>query len=594
MRMMAFLPTGWWSAGSLALLVSWAHAAGAHRGCFSAAFTHRVSPSSSARRSSSRHTSSCLWSSSISSVSSVRAGEDGYSVIRQPANWDLENDPVFDVPDSLQEESSSLFQNQLDDEWWFQQQSSSKQQQQNQQPTTQQQQRTLEIPQTVQELDLLQRSLDTLDFPRVLEALYQECSTVPAKRLVAQASRQADTRHPTQSKNKPNHQMLELQPLMADTVQGSQQRYQAVREMEWLLTAMPDNEHDNQFSYKNRLGYKEKLLGRSPPFNKHGFNLDAIFAAIDQSKVLEGPELLDISVMLDALENIQLWNQGLKKLNDTIPLSSSSSFAIENMDGQQQRSDTFIFTELPKLANAIVVNATLQELLHKALDDKGRLSGTTFPLIGRLRARLRSMKNDILATLNTLLATPSMQSKLALESGGPVYSQLSGSGRLVLPVSPKYASSVGMVHDTSRSGKTIYVEPHEIVGPTNELKQLEGELRTEEARVWRSLTLDIVTNRAALETSVAVVGQLDLVLARYRLGQKFKGVVPDVRDEGVMQLQNAKHPILLLRRANLDDVVGSDIELGMGKNQGLVLTGACSCLHGSVCPLVNSVMLLFR
>jgi hypothetical protein len=294
--------------------------------------------------------------------------------------------------------------------------------------------------------------------------------------------------------------------------------------------------------------------------------------------------------MLDALENIQLWNQGLKKLNDTTPRSSSSSFATDVSERQQQTSDNFLFTELPKLANAIVVNATLQELLHRALDDKGRLSGTTFPLIGRLRARVRSMKNDILATLNALLATPSLQSKLALESGGPVYSQLSGSGRLVLPVSPKYASSVGMVHDTSRSGKTIFVEPHEIVGPTNELKQLEGELRTEEARVWRSLTRDIVSNRAALETSVAVVGQLDLVLARYRLGQKFKGVVPVVRDEGVVQLQNAKHPVLLLRRANLDDVVGSDIELGMGKNQGLVLTGGCSCVHGAVCALLDTKM----
>ena len=244
-----------------------------------------------------------------------------------------------------------------------------------------------------------------------------------------------------------------------------------------------------------------------------------------------------------------------------------------------------LFTELPKLAGAIVVNATLQDLLHKAFDKTGRLSGTTFPVIGRLRARVRSMKTEIVATLNALLATPSLRSKLALESGGALYSQVSGSDRLVLPVAPNYASSVGMVHDTSRSGKTVYVEPHEIVVPTNELKQIEGELRTEEARVWRSLTQQVVCNRVALQRSVAAVGHLDLVLARYRLGQKWNGVLPVVCDEGVMHLENAKHPVLVLRRDNVNDVVGSDIELGMGKNQGLVLTGVFLCVVAGVIVL---------
>ena len=195
------------------------------------------------------------------------------------------------------------------------------------------------------------------------------------------------------------------------------------------------------------------------------------------------------------------------------------------------------------------------------------------------------MKTEILATLNALLATPSLRSKLALESGGALYSQVSGSDRLVLPVAPNYASSVGMVHDTSRSGKTVYVEPHDIVVPTNELKQIEGELQTEEARVWRSLTQQVVCNRVALQRSVAAVEHLDLVLARYRLGQKWNGVLPVVCDEGVMHLENAKHPVLLLRRDNVNDVVGSDIELGMGKNQGLVLTGVSLCVVAGVIVL---------
>jgi len=192
-----------------------------------------------------------------------------------------------------------------------------------------------------------------------------------------------------------------------------------------------------------------------------------------------------------------------------------------------------------------------------------------------------------------------MRSKLALESGGAVYSEVSG-GRLVIPVDSKEASRIGIVHDTSRSGKTVYVEPTEIVGPTNELRQVEAELRAEEARVWRQLTQQIIVNQESLRRSIQAVGQLDLVMARVRLGQTLEGTVPLVEEEGVIDLQNAKHPILLLR--GILNVVGSDVRIGADGNQGLVLTGPNSggscliCRWGSVveyCDETNQFRFLF-
>ena len=420
-----------------------------------------------------------------------------------------------------------------------------------------------------EELDLLQRSVDTLDYPRVLNALYQECTTVPAKRLVREAARvtsrttslNGSSSSNTKKSKIPKSAERAYQPLTAETVQGSQERYRAVQEMEWLLNGgnhsfqISQSEQEEYYTYRNRLNYKETLIGRPPPFAAgHGFNLDAILdLAATQAKVLEGPELLEVSAMLDTLENVRLWNdEGLQK-------ARPPEHHLE-------------FVQLSAVASCITVNATLQDLLHNAFDDdsEGRLSGTTFPTIGRLRARVRSLKADIMATLDGLLATPSIQAKLALESGGAVYSEVSG-GRLVIPVEQKYASAVGIVHDTSRSGKTVFVEPNEIIGSTNELRQAEGELRAEEARVWRSLTEQILVNRVDLETSVNAVGQLDLVLARVLLGRQLRGTVPVVEDEGVIALRNAQHPVLLLR--GVENVVGSDVSLGADKNQGLVLTG---------------------
>ena len=135
-------------------------------------------------------------------------------------------------------------------------------------------------------------------------------------------------------------------------------------------------------------------------------------------------------------------------------------------------------------------------------------------------------------------------------------------------------------------------EPTEIVGPTNELRQIESELRSEEAQIWRYLTQQILVNQRSLDISIYAVGQLDLVQARLRLGQSWQGLVPAVEEEGVICLRDAKHPVLLLR--NVDNVVGSDIDFGAHGNQGLVLTGPNSGGKTVILKLLGLVALLAR
>ena len=291
--------------------------------------------------------------------------------------------------------------------------------------------------------------------------------------------------------------------------------------MQWLLDPMTDL---GDAYCKNRKGYQVTLgNGNPPPLEGLSFDLDSILQIVEEGQILEGPELLEIFTMMNAMEDLQLWSLGL------------------------QRIETREFVGLPQLVEEIQLNTTLQCLLEDAFDEDGKLSGTTFPVLGRLRAQIRSLKADILQTLDTLVSMPSIKSKLALESGGPLYSEISnGGGRLVLPMDPKYASQYGIVHDSSRLGKTVFVEPSEVIGPTNELRQTEGKLKAEEARVWRLLTEQVWSNREDLERLVKAVGQLDLVLARSLLGKKLQGVIPTVEDEGVISLMVRKIQCLSL------------------------------------------------
>jgi len=488
---------------------------------------------------------------------SKRAGSGGFSVLRQPLNWNPDEVPNFEAPSSLREEDK--VRENID--WLSDRSNHSKN---SKKSTTATQQIGLSKPaETSDDLDLFKRTLDTLDYPIVLDALQAECVTLPGRDIVKSQQQPVSTEK-TKSKNLDEMQYA-YRLLSATSHNGILERYKAVEEMGILMDW--HSELLNDAYYRNRQGYRENLRG--PPIAHISFNLKDIMQIADGGNVLEGPEILETVTIIDALNDIQLWGYGLEKV----------------------KTESVEFIELPKITKCIAVNNTLQELLHNAFDKDGRLNGKTFPLIGELRAKIRMVKNAILGTLDSLLSDPSILSKLALESGGPKYSEVNG--RIVIPVHEKYQKdSLGIVHDFSRSGKTVYVEPTQIVSQSNELFQVETELRMEEQRVWRDLTEQILQNRVELEAAVAVVGQLDLVIARIALGKKWDGVIPTVGCEGVISLRDAKHPVLLLRK--LDNIVGSDVDIGVDGNQGLVLTGPNSGGKTVILKLLGLMALMVR
>lgn len=448
----------------------------------------------------------------------------------------------------------------------------------------QQQQRQAE---ETQSLNIYKRTYTTLDYPLVIKALANECDSIYGQDLVLNSilvSASSDnggssggsgsSRSSVGSKGKESNDKGEEEndilsmPLTATSLSGVHHRYGAVNEMQLLMegriTGFITPKRRSSLSSNNSQGQGkkkkvQKLPLNRPPITGLAFNIQPILSILDEGKVLTNQDILDITNILEVSLDVLDWCDALYEVND-------EHFVNNEEDGKEK--DPFV--ELPKLCKSIHIDSELINLLSNAFDDNGKLDGLTFPTIGQLRSKVRTYKRDIVSSIDSILAMPSMKSKLAVESGGALTMEING--RLVIPVQQTYQNSVGIVHDASRSGKTCYVEPTEIVGPTNELRQAEAELRSEEARVWRQLTELIITHRTEIERNVASLGQLDVVMARVKLGKKLgNGVIPTVKDEGVVNVKDARHPILLLR--GLDNVVGSDVTLGEDSNQGLILTG---------------------
>ena len=525
-------------------------------------------------------------------LSEQRAGKEGYSVLRQPLDaWDPSVDPTFEI-----QAQQSAQQAMMDSTWWLQKETKASRKEEDRKESSRlpaDQAASVDdqaVDATTASLNLVQRTMETLDMPYILEALAKECSTQVGKSIVRQGLQElCHSNICIQPKKTKKKNDVAYQSLSATSVEGVQERYQAVQEMQYLLNDLEqEDEWDEvedetatsrilqEASYRNRRGIQVSLHGSPPPIQlSYELDLDSIWEMAEiKGQILQGPELLEISDFLHVIENVQLWSErGLQK--------------VHNEDGQP------LFVQLPKLVDAMDLNTTLQELLDTALDPKdGKLSGTTFPKLGQLRGQVRTLKQDILQTLNEIVSLPSIQSKLALESGGPLISQVSNGQRLVIPIDSNHASSIGMVHDSSRSGKTAYVEPSEIVGPTNTLRQLELELQQEESRIWKLLSDQVLLNKDSLQQSMQVLGQLDVIVARVQLGKKLQGVIPTVKEEGVLKLREAKHAVLLLRK--LPNVIGSDLSLGANGNQGLVLTGPNSGGKSIILKLIGLAALLSK
>ncbi|KAL7454853.1 hypothetical protein ACHAWC_009328 [Mediolabrus comicus] len=505
-----------------------------------------------------------------------RAGEDGYSVLRRPVTFDADVDPSFDAPLVLDEKEEEKLMDANKN--WYEERSGEGRRSGNGRKKGQSSKNsvlgeyadvlqvsnddknnnnlhTTRQNEEDQHLDMFQRTLETLDYPLVLRALANECETMKGKEIVMSSHSHGGKGVVDNSNNDDDD--IATMPLTASSVTGVHQRFGAVQEMQRLMegrvSGWVTSSREQQQGKKKAV---RKPLG-APPIGGHTFDLQPIFDIVDEGKVLEGPEILDIQTMLEVSFDVLDWARALKEFNND----------LESDNNVDLQPDPFI--ELPRLTQSISIDDELYHLLTNAFDDDGKLSGTTFPGIGRLRAKVRTYKRDILSSIESILSLPSMKNKLAVESGGSLTMEING--RLVIPVQQSYSNSVGIVHDASRSGKTAYVEPSEIVGPTNELRQAEAELRSEEARVWRQLTEMVVKHREEIERNVASIGQLDLTMARVKLGKRLSGVVPTVAEDGVVSVKEARHPILLLR--GLEGVVGSDIDIGEGNNQGLILTG---------------------
>eukprot|EP00435_Cladocopium_sp_Y103_P063267 s968_g24.t2 len=143
-------------------------------------------------------------------------------------------------------------------------------------------------------------------------------------------------------------------------------------------------------------------------------------------------------------------------------------------------------------------------------------------------------------------------------------------GHYVLGVKPRFKEKVGRMFDESRSGRTAYVEPFEVIEYADGLSKSKKELERMVRRIYGNMSLAISSASEDMKRCLKAAALIDLARARLFLGEDMEGEVPKVGDDGIIQVRQARNPCLVLRGGK--KVVGYRLELGTS-SQCLLLTG---------------------
>ena len=224
---------------------------------------------------------------------------------------------------------------------------------------------------------------------------------------------------------------------------------------------------------------------------------------------------------------------------------------------------------LAEIATGAPRPVKIRSALKRCLGQDGLLRDQASPELFSVRREIRSIHRSCTSRVKEFVKKESLGPHLQEE-----FMTIS-SDRYVLPVRSGSKHRIpGIIHDYSQTGETCYLEPFFLVEVNNRLQELKQEEREEEGRVLLFLTSLAREEQPALAAAYAMLVEMDVLLAKARLGEAFSGTAPGVGQEHAVRLLGAAHPLLALAASSGGDrAVSQDIIL-KDDQKGLIITGA--------------------
>lgn len=264
-------------------------------------------------------------------------------------------------------------------------------------------------------------------------------------------------------------------------------------------------------------------------------NVNNSLARANAGGVLTMRELLDIGENLRVIRSLNEWRSRQ---------SEESSYSIDVYFG------------------SLRPNKYLETKISSSISSEEEMNDNASPTLADIRRKMKQQASRIREKLDGIIHSQTYQKCLQ----DAIITQRNG--RFVVPVKSEFRGQVaGLVHDTSSSGATVFVEPMAVVEANNEIRVLQGKEKDEIERILAEISAEAGTYADEIKYSYEAAIELNLIFAKAQLAYKMKASVPELNNDGYTELKKARHPLLDGKK-----VVPVDIMLGKSFDT-LVITG---------------------
>ena len=316
-----------------------------------------------------------------------------------------------------------------------------------------------------------------------------------------------------------------------------------VRTKELISGIVPETDIDivRREMKKTAEAFDLSVKNGTPPF----YNFSDVRKTLDKASSgasLSLRELLDIAKLLRQIRELDEWFK--------------TSFAGDDDDTQKENSPLYY------LFSALTPNKRLEKRIVESIISEDEIADTASPELGEIRRKIVRAGLRIRESLDKMIRSSEVQKSLQ-ENIVTIRD-----GRYVLPVRAEYKSNVqGIVHASSASGSTLFIEPAAVVEANNDIRILKDREQEEIDRIIAELSAECGSCAEFIARDFETCAEINLYFAKSELAISMNACEPHISDDGFVSLIRARHPLIDSGR-----VVPVDIELG-GAYDTLIVTG---------------------
>lgn len=221
------------------------------------------------------------------------------------------------------------------------------------------------------------------------------------------------------------------------------------------------------------------------------------------------------------------------------PLRDLLASVVETKRMLEEREEDY--PELYRLAERLDDLVDIRRRLHNLIDEEGEIKDTASRTLREIRVELRQLRGSLGQTMQGILRSAQAAGWVEKDATPAVRD-----GRLLLPIIPSAKREIGgIVHEESSTGRTLYLEPEQMVVMNNRIREKEGEELREIVRLLKDFSVYVRRDMRQVQQDCQLIGIFDFNRAKARLAERLEAIVPPIADDGIsMEWQVARHPLL--------------------------------------------------